>query len=105
MDKYKTGSITFIKFMTKEELISFITDVHNFKIKTKDGRVLKSHRTYVKSYQGFFDPVNIKLCSLDYLDVLMEGSGYVRYHGYIDGRGPNRELVHLFKHYGFEVEL
>lgn len=104
MENYKSGAITFVKFMTKEELIKFITDVHNFKIKTKDGRTLISKRTYVNGYQGNFDPCNLKLGSLDCLDVLIVGYGYVRYNGYL-GNGPNRELIYLFKHYGFEVEL
>lgn len=104
MNEYKTGQITFIKFMTKEELIKFITDVHNFKMKTTDGKTLVSKRTYVESYQGGFDPCNIKLKSLDCLDVLISGSGYVRYYGH-NGSGPNDELIYLFKHYGFEVEL
>lgn len=103
---YKAGPITFVKFMTKEELLNFVTDVHNFKMRTLDGRTLESKRTYVSSYQNgkYFPARNLKICKLDCLDVLIEGAGYVRYSGYL-GSGPNRELLYLFKHYGFEVEL
>lgn len=104
MENYKSGPITFVNFMTKEELLEFITDVHNFRMRTIDGRILTSKRTYVKGYQPGFDASNIKLGSLDYLDVLISGAGYVRYTGWLGG-GSNRELIYLFKHYGFEVEL
>lgn len=104
-EEIKSGPITFIKFMTKEELLEFITDVHNFKMRTLDGRTLESKRTYKDSYQSkYLNAANLKLGKLDCLDVLISGAGYVRYNGYLNG-GPNRELVYLFKHYGFEVEL
>lgn len=98
------GPITFVKFMTKEELIKFVTDVHNFKMRTNDGRILTSKRTYTTGYQACMDASNIKIKSLDCLDVLISGSGYVRYRGWL-GHGYNKELLYLFKHYGFEVEL
>lgn len=51
--------------MTKEELLKFVTDVHNFKMRTLDGRTLESKRTYIDSYQNskYFPASNLKLVS------------------------------------------
>ena len=82
------SSVTYVKFMKREELIKMLTEIHSFSIVTADGKTirmdkrLKENRPTYENIHGIricWHAVAFKLSAFDYEDVLKCGEGYVRY--------------------------
>lgn len=70
---------TLVKFMTEEELINMLVKIKNFR-NPNTGKYHHAYRTnggmaWSRAEYGF------RLSNLDYVDVLLSKSGYVRYCG------------------------
>lgn len=107
------GSVTYVKFMTREELISMLTDIHRFSMITCDGkrltidkRLSSNKPTYWEheTYQICFRATAFKLNAFDYLDCLVSGNGYVRYTSYQYGKNMSSQGKVLTERYGFVRE-
>lgn len=74
---------TYIKFMTKEELVNMLIQIKNF----KNPITKKHHHKYKTCEENWSDRWNrakyrFNMNNLDFVDALIyENGGYVRYHG------------------------
>lgn len=102
----------YVKFMTREELISMLTEIHRFSIITKEGKTLTVDKRVDKPvYEKMPSGVTIcwhatafKLSAFDYEDVLITGEGYVRYSTFQYGKKENAQGTILRERYGFTRE-
>lgn len=106
------ASVTYVKFMTREELVKMLTEIHRFSIKDTEGKtVTVDNRLYRPTYEKFNDvticwhATAFKLSAFDMNDVLVSGEGYVRYNSYSYGnKKETPQGVILINKYGFERE-
>ena len=107
------GSVTYVKFMTREELINMLTEIHRFDMIPRDGRRLtidkraSENRPTYENYKTVticYRATAFKLNAFDYLDCLTSGEGYVRYNSYKYGKKDTRQGKILIERYGFKEE-
>ena len=107
------GSVTYVKFMTREELINMLTEIHRFNMITRDGRKLTMDNRVSNSrpvYEDYktgticYRATAFKLNAFDYLDCLTSGEGYVRYSSFKYGKKDSAQGKILIERYGFKEE-
>ena len=107
------AGVTYVKFMTREELIDMLKEIRTFSMLTKDGRRLvldekidEQKPTYT-DYDGTricWHATAFKLNAFDYLDCIMAGEGYVRYSTWQYGKKETHQGIILRNRYGFSRE-
>ena len=104
------ASATYVKFMTKEELVKMLMEIHRFSIKTKDGKIItldnRKEKAEYQNYRGIqicYRPPMFKLTAFDYEDVLLYGEGYVRYNTFLMCNDSPQAII-LREEYGFTRE-
>ena len=105
------ATITYIKFMKREDLVKMLTEIHRFSIKDKEGRTITVDNRLCKTTYENFNGISIcwrapefKLSAFDMDDVLISGEGYVRYNSYEYGKGDTPQGKILINKYGFKRE-
>lgn len=106
------GSVTYVKFMTREELINMLTEIHRFDMITRDGRKLTIDKRVSDNRPTYKDFNTITICyrapafklsAFDYLDCLISGEGYVRYNSFKYSKEDTPQGK-ILKRYGFKEE-
>ena len=105
------ATITYIKFMKREDLVKMLTEIHRFSIKDKEGRTITvDNRLYKPTYENFngiticWHAPAFRLSAFDMDDVLISGEGYVRYNSSKYGKDDTPQGKILINKYGFKRE-
>lgn len=102
---------TYIKFMSREDFVKMITEIHRFTMINSDGKLLtcdnRVERPVYENYHGIticWHATAFKLSAFDYNDVLVRGEGYIRYNTWQYGKKESAQGIILREKYGFTRE-
>lgn len=105
------ATVTYVKFMTREDLVKMLTEIHRFSIVDKEGKIVTvDKRENGPKYEKFNDITicwhapAFKLNAFDYEDCLISGEGYVRYNTYAYSNSETAQGKILEQRYGFQRE-
>lgn len=105
------ASRTYIKFMTREDLVKMLTEIHRFSIKDETGKTITMDNRIDRPKYENFDGITIcwhaaafKLSAFDMEDVLISGEGYVRYSSFAYSKDDTPQGKILMHRYGFQRE-
>lgn len=108
------ATVTYVKYMKREDLVKMLTEIHRFSIIDKDGKTLtvdnriekpkyEKHDTYTICWHA----TAFKLNAFDMEDCLISGEGYVRYNSWLCCKRMREDTTQgqiLMDRYGFERE-
>jgi hypothetical protein len=105
------ATVTYVKFMKREDLVKMLTEIHRFSVKDEKGKTITiDNRIDRPAYENFngiticWRPTAFKLSAFDIDDVLISGEGYVRYNSDRGSRTYTPQGIILMNRYGFERE-
>lgn len=107
------ATVTCIKYMTKEELINMLLEIHRFSMKSKEGKNKIIDKRIDEFKPEYITFSNVKICNratafkldaFDMEDCLKCGEGYVRYNSFGYYKRLPKQAEILIERYGFSIE-